>query len=120
MFHLALFVLLLHPSLPAEAFAQADARVAGRVLDPANKTPFGYATVVIENAATGASLSGALTGEGGRFVVQGLTPGTYGLRVTYPGFLEAEADVVVSPLNNTYYLGDIRHRPRLPWWLSWD
>ena len=33
---------------------------------------------------------------------------TYRFRVTFPGFLEAETDVVVSPLNNTYDLGDIR------------
>ena len=64
--------------------------------------------MVIENAATGASLSGALAGEDGRFVVQGLAPGTYTFRVTFPGFLEAETDVLVSPLNNTYDLGDIR------------
>ena len=108
MSHLALFLLLILASLPSEAFAQGSATVAGRVLDMANETPVGYATVVIENAATGTSLSGALAGEDGRFVVQGLTPGTYKFRVTFPGFLEAETDVLVSPLNNTYDLGDIR------------
>ena len=108
MSHLALFLLLILASLPSEAFAQGSATVAGRVLDMANETPVGFATVVIENAATGTSLSGALAGEDGRFVVQGLTPGTYRFRVTFPGFLEAETDVLVSPLNNTYDLGDIR------------
>src|SRR5688572_318340 len=108
MSHRFFFLLFLLASPSSEAFAQGGATVAGRVLDMANQTPVGYATVVIENATTGTSLSGALAGEDGRFVVQGLTPGTYKFRVTFPGFLEAETDVLVSPLNNTYDLGDIR------------
>src|SRR5687767_14132117 len=108
MSQLAIFLLLILASLPSAAFAQGSATVAGRVLDMANETPVGYATVVIENAATGTSLSGALAGEDGRFIVQGLAPGTYRFRVTFPGFLQGETDVVVSPLNNTYDLGDIR------------
>src|SRR5687767_7999646 len=108
MSYLALFLLLILASLPSKAFAQGSATVAGRVLDMASETPVGYASVVIENATTRASVSGALAGEDGRFVVQGLTPGTYRFRVTFPGFLEAETDVLVSPLNSTYDLGDIR------------
>lgn len=94
------------------ASAQGTATVAGRVLDLANSMPVGYASVIVENSDSGVSFSGALTGEDGRFVVQGLPPGQYKVRVTFPGFYEAEADVLVSPLNNTYDLGDIR-LPRL-------
>src|SRR5688500_17921175 len=108
MFHRALFLLLLLSSLSSVASAQGAAAVAGRVLDMADGTPVRFATIVIENAATRTTLSGALAGEDGRFVVQGLAPGTYRFRVTFPGFLEAETDVIVSPLNNTYNLGDIR------------
>jgi hypothetical protein len=78
----------------------------------ANQMPVRYASVIVQDSATGVSLSGALTGEDGRFVVQGLAPGQYQVRVTFPGFYEAEADVLVSPLNTTYDLGDIR-LPRL-------
>ena len=105
---LALLLLLILASLSTTSFAQGNATVAGRVLDQANDTPVGYATVLIEDAATGASLSGAIAGEDGRFVVQGLAPGTYKFRMTFPGFLEAEADVLVSPLNNAYDLGDVQ------------
>jgi outer membrane receptor protein involved in Fe transport len=108
MLRAAFHLLLISASLPAAARAQGSATVAGRVLDMATAAPIGYATVLIENAATRTSLSGALAGEDGRFVVQGLAPGTYKFRMTFPGFLEAEADVLVSLLNNTYDLGDIR------------
>ena len=101
----ALFGVLLVPALSS---AQGAASVAARVLDMANEMPVGFATIVVENAANGTNISGALAGEDGRFVLQGLAPGQYKIRVTFPGFLEAEADVLISPLNNTYDLGDIR------------
>jgi outer membrane receptor protein involved in Fe transport len=94
--------------MPVTAFAQGTASVAGRVLDMANDRPVAFATIVVESAANATSRSGALASEDGRFVLQGLGPGQYKIRVTFPGFLEAEADVLVSPLNNTYDLGDIR------------
>ena len=55
MSHLALFLLLVVASLPSAAFAQGNATVAGRVLNMADGMPIGYASVVIENAATGPS-----------------------------------------------------------------
>jgi hypothetical protein len=94
MAHRALFLLLILSSLSSVAYAQGGATVAGPVLTMADGAPIGFATVVIENAATRASLSGALAGKDGRFVVQGLAPGSYRFRVTFPGFLEAETDVM--------------------------
>jgi outer membrane receptor protein involved in Fe transport len=94
--------------VPVAASAQGTAVLSGRVLDAGDETPVGFATVVVENATNGTTLSGAIAGADGRFVLQGLAPGQYKIRVTFPGFLQAEADVLVSPLNNAYDLGDIR------------
>src|SRR5687768_12295449 len=94
--------------VPVAASAQGTAVLSGRVLDAGDETPVGFATVVVENATNGTTLSGAIAGADGRFVLQGLAPGQYKTRVTFPGFLQAEADVLVSPLNPTYDLGDIR------------
>ncbi len=102
---LILFAILL---CSARASAQGTAVLSGRVLDMGNAAPVGFATVVIENATSGQPVSGALAGDNGRFLVQGLANGSYTVRITFPGFLEAEADVVVSPLNQSYDLGDIR------------
>jgi hypothetical protein len=106
---LVIFAILL---VPAIAAAQGTAVLSGRVLELGNEAPVSFATVVIESAGSVQPASGALAGEDGRFVLQGLVNGTYTVRITFPGFLEAEADVVVSPLNQDYDLGDI-HLPRI-------
>ena len=58
----------------------------------------GFATVVVEHADSGETLTGALTGEDGRFLVQGLAQAEYTIWVSFPGYLTAETDfVIVSP-----------------------
>ena len=99
--------------MPHPATAQPGAAVlSGRVLDAAAGSPIGFASILVENPSTGQQLTGTLAGENGRFVLQGLTPGTYKVRISFAGFHSAEADLVVSTLNPTYDLGDIR-LPRL-------
>ena len=69
--------------------------------------------MVVENAESGEALSGTLAGEDGRFVVRGLAPREYTIRTSFPGFRPAESDVLVSELNQSYDLGDIRLVPLL-------
>ena len=82
--------------------------LSGRVVDDTDEAPIAFATVVVEEAASGESLSGALTGDNGRFIVKGMTPGAYTIHLSFPGFFPAEASVLVSELNQSYDLGDIR------------
>ena len=103
-----LFVFLIVLALPAAAFAQGTAIISGRVLQVADGAPIAFASVIVEITSSGQSLSGALTSEDGRFRVQGLAPGEYRITITFPGFQPAMADVLVSPLNQSYDLGDIR------------
>src|SRR5688572_21991492 len=67
--------------MPAAAVAQGAASVAGRVMDMATEMPIGFATIVVESAANTASRSGALAGQDGRFVLQGLPPGQFRIRI---------------------------------------
>src|SRR5687768_17304072 len=106
-------MLMISGLAPLAAFAQQNTAVlAGRVLDVANGSPIAFASVVIEEAASGKQLSGALSGENGRFVVQGLPAGSHKVRISFVGYYPADTDLLVSTLNQSYDLGDIR-LPRL-------
>ena len=99
--------------MPSTSLAQEGAVLSGRALDDVNGSPIGFATVVVESAESGEALSGTLSGEDGRFVVQGLAPGEYTIWTSFPGFRPTESDVPVSELNQSYDLGDIRLVPLL-------
>jgi outer membrane receptor protein involved in Fe transport len=106
---LRLLVFLLF--VPALVDAQdRTATASGRIIDVANDSVMPFATVAVVNASSGQNVSVALTGEDGRFIIRGLAPAQYRVRFTFPGFYEAESALVVSPLNQTYDLGDIRLR----------
>ena len=96
--------------LPSASLAQEGATLAGRALDDAASSPIGLATGGVENAESGDTLSGALAREDGRFFVRGLVPGRYTIHVSFPGFFPEQVDVLVSELNPSYDLGDIRLR----------
>lgn len=101
----ALFVMLLLPALSA---APQGVTVSGRAVDADNGSPIGLVTVVVRNAESGDTLSGVLAGDDGRFRIRGLPPGRYTIHLRFPGFQPAESPVLVSELNPSYDLGDIR------------
>ena len=86
---------------------EETATLSGRVLDATDDAPVGFASVVVENADSGERLTGTLTGEDGRFLVQGLAPGEYKISLSFPGFYPVEADLLVGELNQSFDLGDI-------------
>ena len=106
---MSLCMLLIFLLLPVASLAQeGTAILSGRVLDVTNDSPIGFATVVVNSADSGETLSGVLAGEDGRFLVQGFGPGEYTIHTSFRGFFPAEFDVLVSELNQSYDLGDIR------------
>jgi hypothetical protein len=98
-------VCLLFPSL---LLGQAGASVSGRAVDAAAGRPVAAASIIVQRTESGDTLSGTLAGADGRFRLQGLQPGRYTIHVRSLGFTPAEASVLVSPLNPSYDLGDIR------------
>jgi hypothetical protein len=88
--------------------AQQGAIVSCRALDWADGKPIGLATIVIQNTQSGDTISGTLASTDGRFLIRGLRPGRYTIHTSFPGFHPAQSEVLVSELNPTYDLGDIR------------
>ena len=106
-----LVVLLLVPTV---ALAQdAAATLSGRVLDAIDGSPVAFVSVVVESAESGEQVTGTLSGEDGRFLVQGLAPAEYTIATSVPGFYSVEIELFVGELNESFDLGDIRLE-RLP------
>lgn len=94
--------------VPSTLLAQDGATVSGRVVDATEAAPIPSTTVVIQRAESGDTVSGTLAREDGRFFVRGLEPGLYLVQASFPGFFPEERDVLVSEINPSYDLGEIR------------
>ena len=104
----SLSALVVFVCFPVTSLGQEGATLSGRVLDATDGATVGFATLVIEHAESGETVTGALAGEDGRFVVQGLEPAEYTIWTSFPGYLTAETAFLVGELNQIYDLGDIR------------
>jgi hypothetical protein len=102
---LGLSLLLAASSVRAQ---DGTATVSGRMLDAADGAPLAFVSVVVENADSSLQVTGTLTGEDGRFLLQGLPPATYRIGTSFPGFFPVEVELFVGELNRTFDLGDIR------------
>jgi outer membrane receptor protein involved in Fe transport len=93
-------------TLPAQAgaVAQATGRLTGTVADGATGQPIAYASVAVLKGA-GLPVSGGVADAGGRFVLAGLAPGTYTVRVSFLGYQELTRPGVVVPVGGTVALG---------------
>ncbi len=105
----AVLIALVFLCRPAASFAQETTTIiSGRALSLDDASPVSFASVVIVDAGTGARVAGTLAGEDGRFIVEGLAPGRYRVQLSFAGFLPSELDVLISELNRSYDLGDVR------------
>ncbi|HUO83969.1 MAG TPA: TonB-dependent receptor, partial [Thermoanaerobaculia bacterium] len=99
--------LLLLGLLPPVAQA-SEAVVSGRIIAAASGSPVAFASVVVASAESGETVSATLSGEDGRFHITGLAPGKYTLYVSADGFDVVKSDALVSELNQSYDLGNLR------------
>jgi outer membrane receptor protein involved in Fe transport len=85
------------PAQPATNLpARATGRLTGTVTDAGTSKPIAYASVAVLNAA-GSPVSGAVCGDDGAFVLPGLAPGTYTLRISFLGYQDFTRPGVVVP-----------------------
>ena len=93
------FIRLLHALALRRGVRTGTAIVSGRVLQVADGAPLAFASVIVELASSGQSLSARSPP---RTAASGWSaPGEYRITITFPGFQPAMADVLVSPLNQS-------------------
>ena len=93
------------------ALPGAPTRVAGRltgtVTDGANGKPVSYASVAVLDAA-GTPVNGGVCGDDGKFVLPGISPGTYTIKVSFLGYQDiTRAGVVVPAAGGVVALGTL-------------
>ncbi len=81
---------------PAAAAPPVAGRLTGTVTNGATGEAVGYAAVAVLGAA-GAPVGGGVCGGDGRFVLPGLAPGTYAVRVSLLGYADLTRPGVVVP-----------------------
>jgi hypothetical protein len=88
-------LILLAVALPSLAFAQ-NAKLAGTITDAETGDPIPGATVALEGTQQGAA-----TDEQGRYVIIGIEPGTYDIRVSFVGYTTEVTRGVLLTSNRT-------------------
>jgi len=92
-----------------QMYAQNDATLSGLLLDQKDKSPIVYATVsLFENDQL---ISGSITSEEGRFLIEGLKKGSYKVQFSYVGYQVFETDILIGDLNQNFDLGKIELQP---------
>ena len=94
------------PTAQPDGAAQLTGRLTGTVTDGATGKPIGYASVAVLSAA-GMPVSGGACGSDGQFVLPGLRPGAYTLRISFLGYQELSRPAVVPESGGTVNLGTL-------------
>lgn len=89
-------------------YAQApNGRVYGTVIDGSTKMPLEFATVILKNTQTNATLGG-LTDEKGKINVENIRPGNYTLDISYLGYDNfTKEDIIIHQSQLSINLGKI-------------
>lgn len=81
--------------------------LTGTIKDKADKSALAYVNVVLKNEADSVFVSGAITGEDGRFTIAGVTPGRYFVQFTYIGYQNWQQTVFIGSLTDVVELGNV-------------
>ncbi|PSR54006.1 TonB-dependent receptor [Adhaeribacter arboris] len=88
---------------------KGNSRITGTVLDATNQHPVSFATITLNNPASGKALDGALADDKGKFTISNIGGGTYQLVITFIGYQTRTInDVKVSGRDEAVNLGEIK------------
>ncbi len=120
-----LFSLLLQPAVygesPAEQQGQrsrggaempAVGKVSGQLFDEEQDAPLMFASLVLHNVSDSAMVTGAISDEEGKFILEGVPAGTFYLTINYVGYpRQTVNNIRITPREPEYDVGTIRISP---------
>jgi len=84
-----------------------EATVSGRVIDQSTGQPIPFVTVTVRDESEDVMITGTLTDDSGRFVIDGLAEGGYVLVSTFLGYRPADTELLIGDKNNIFDVGDV-------------
>lgn len=88
---------------------KGDANISGTVLDAANQQEVGFATITLNDPATGKAVDGTLADEKGKFTIPKVGAGTYQVVITFIGYETRTIDnVKVTEKDKNVELGELK------------
>lgn len=105
-----LLTLLLFSFLAAaNAQSTGSNKISGTVTDEATGQPVEYATIALNDPATGKPVNGTVADDKGKFVIKGIANGKYVVAISFIGFETISQNVAVADKN--IELGSISLKP---------
>jgi hypothetical protein len=96
---LTIFTILLALQLSAKG----DGVISGRLFDNSTIEPLPFARVTLN--AGEKMVTGTVSGDDGRFTIDGIEEGEYSVVCTFVGYIPAEIPLLVGKLNSVFDLG---------------
>ncbi|MBD3275830.1 MAG: TonB-dependent receptor [Candidatus Marinimicrobia bacterium] len=83
--------------------------ITGAVVDSTSEKPMEYANVIVYSMRDSSQITGAITNNRGRFLLEDVPPGRFFVQVSFMGYGRKSIDsVMVSPRNPEVNLGEVR------------
>ncbi len=99
-----LFVIFM---LSTSAFCQVNVTLSGIVKDKASAVPLPYVNIQLKSGADSAFVSGTVTDEEGRYILNHVMPGKYYLQTSYVGYNNSSQEVQIGKLSEFIDLGSL-------------
>jgi outer membrane receptor protein involved in Fe transport len=96
------------------ALAQtATVTISGIVKDAGNKTVLPFVNITLNGARDSAMVAGTISGDDGRFKIEGISIGNYVLTFSYVGYEAKKQELLVGELSNFLDLGTVVLSPKV-------
>lgn len=96
------------PSAFAQAPAKGNGKISGIIVDATSGDPVEFATVALNDPATGKPVDGAVCDDKGKFTISKVANGNYKVVVSFIGYETYSQDVVVSDRKTSIDMGTLK------------